>query len=290
MKYFNKEWYELMQKQFMTDGITEIQDKEYSDKEIEELYNIELKKEIERAFEEYNTPPDYSFLEEVINGDEPFNPENWIIVSEDEEIIIKPNSKEEVMENLLKENEKELEEFNNRPPFEEKEVIENFEESYKTMLEDKEYLPKWVYEEVDNRLIALNLLPKSVFKRLCLEERKSKKKFEKIMKVANEDLSRQDVFKELFTKLNFHDDRIIGFNKHENNYVMTIENYEEKIIKIIFEETKIIELENIDFENCYWLYEEVYRKNNIYEVHLMVESEGLKYITFKCSNIVFKED
>ena len=33
MKYFNKEWYELMQKQFMTDGITEILDKDYSNKD-----------------------------------------------------------------------------------------------------------------------------------------------------------------------------------------------------------------------------------------------------------------
>ena len=43
MKYFNKEWYELMQKQFMTDGITEILDKDYSNKEIEELYLNENK-------------------------------------------------------------------------------------------------------------------------------------------------------------------------------------------------------------------------------------------------------
>lgn len=284
MKYFNKEWYELMQKQFMTDEIIEILDKDYSDKEIEELYNAELKKEIERAYEDYNTPPDYSFLEKLINGKEPFNPEDWIIVSEEEKIIV-PTSKEQVIENFLKEKEKSLEEFNNRIPFDEKSVEEDFEETYKIMLEDKEHFPEWVYDEVDNRLIALNLLPKNILKRLRAEEKVNKKKYEKIIKKANKDLSRQDKDRDLFTKLSFHDYRIIGFDKKEDNYEMTIENYEDNLIKIIFENAKIIEYEDIDFKNCFWLYEEVYKNNNMYEVHLMVDSNGLKDLTLKCKEI-----
>lgn len=283
MKYFNKEWYELMQKQFMTDEIKEIPDKEYLDKEVEELYNQELKKEIEREREAYNTPPDYSFLEELLN--KPFNPENWIIVSDDEETIIVPKSKEEVIKNLSEEKEKSLEEFNNRPDFDEKEIIEFFKQSYKTMLDIKDFYPKWVYEEVDNRLIALNLLPKKVLKKLRAEEKENKKKYEKIMKKANKDLSRQDILKELYSKLNFHDDRIIEFDKQKNNYVMNIENYEDKIIKIIFKDAEIIECEELNFKNCFWLYEEVYKENDKYEVHLMVESGGLKYITLKCKEI-----
>lgn len=285
MKYFNKEWYELMQKQFMTDGITQIPDKEYSDKEIEEMYNKELKKEIERAYEDYNTPPDYTFLEELINGDEPFEPENWIIIDEDTDTAVVPTSKEEVIENISREKERDLEEFNNRPPFDEKEVIEDFEETYKSMLEIKDFFPKWVYEEVDNRLLALNFLPKSALKKLKAEEKENKKKFDKIMKEADEDFSRQDIFEELYTKFNFHDDRIVGFEKQGNNYVMTIENYEDEVIQIVFEEAEIIELEELDFENCYWLYEEIYKENNTYEVHIMVYSNGLKYVTMKCKDI-----
>ena len=285
MKYFNKEWYELMQKQFMTDGITEILDKDYSNKEIEELYNIELKKEIERAYEDYNTPPDYSFLEEILNEQFSFNPEDWIIVSEDEETLIVPNSKEELLKMLLKEKEKNLEEFNNRGNFNEKEVIDYFEKSYKTMLEVKDFFPEWVYDEVDNRLIALNLLPKNILKKLRAEEKVNKKKYEKIIKKANKDLSRQDKDRDLFTKLSFHDYRIIGFDKKEDNYEMTIENYEDNLIKIIFENAKIIEYEDIDFKNCFWLYEEVYKNNNMYEVHLMVDSNGLKYLTLECKEI-----
>lgn len=267
---------------------TGIPDKQYSDKEIEALYNKELKKEIERAYEDYNTPPDYSFLEELINGDEPFNAEDWLIVDEDKDTTIVPTSKEEVIENLSKEKEKDLEEFNNRPAFDEKEVIEEFNQSYKAMLEIKDYLPKWVYEEVDNRLIALNFLPKSVLKKLRVEEKENKKKFDNIMKEARKVLNKQNVPEGILDKLNLHDDRITGLDKQGNNYVMTIENYDDEVIQIVFEEAEIIELEKLDFENCYWLYEEIYKENNTYEVHIMVESNELKYVTVKCREIKIK--
>lgn len=288
MKYFNKEWYRLMQNQFITEGITQIEDKKYSEKEIEEFYNIELQKEIDREKEDYNTPPDYSFLDDLINGNEPFEPEDWIIVDEDTDAVIVPTSKEEVIANISKEKEKELEEFNNRLPFDKKSVEEDFEETYKIMLEDKEHFPKWVYEEVDNRLIALNLLPRSVLKKLRAEEKANKKNFDKIMKQARNVLRKQKVSEKIQDQLSLHDERIIGFEKQENNYVMTIESYENKVIQIVFEETEILEYEEINFENCFWLYEEIYKEKNVYEIHLMVESDGLKYITLKCKEIKFE--
>jgi len=288
MKYFNKEWYELMQKQFMTDGITEIPDKKYSDKEIEELYNKELKKEIERAYEDYNTPPDDSILKELISGEIEFNSEEWIFVDEENDTVVEPTSKEQVIANLSREHEEAVKEFNNRPPFDENEVIQDFKQSYKAMLEIKEYFPKWVYEEVDNRLLALNFLPKSALKKLKAEEKEINKKFDKIMKESRKVLSKQNVPEEIQNQLSLHDARIVGFDKQGNNYVMTIENYEDKVIQIVFDEAEIIEFEELDFENCYWLYEEIYKENNAYEVHIMVYSDGLKYVTLRCKYIKFK--
>lgn len=288
MRYFNKEWYELMQKQFMTDGIKEIENKRYSDKEIEELYNQELRKEIERAYEDYNTPPDDSILNELISGKIEFNKEEWIFVDEENNTVVEPTSKEQVIANFSREYKEAVEEFNNRPAFDEKEVIEEFNQSYKAMLEIKDYFPKWVYDEVDNRLIALDLLPKSVLKKLRVEEKENKNKFDKIMKEARKVLRKQNVADEIIEKLNLHDDKIIGLKNQGKDYEMTIENYEDEIIKIIFEEAEIIEIERINFENCYWLYEEIYRRNDIYEVHILAESEGLKYITLKCKEIIIK--
>ena len=45
MKYFNKEWYELIEKAHYTVGIEPIEDKEYTEKDILKLYNKKLKEE-----------------------------------------------------------------------------------------------------------------------------------------------------------------------------------------------------------------------------------------------------
>ena len=48
MKYFTKEWYDLMQRQFSTSGLRRIPDKPYSDREIKQFYHQQLQEEIER--------------------------------------------------------------------------------------------------------------------------------------------------------------------------------------------------------------------------------------------------
>lgn len=46
MKFYTKEWYDLRQHLHYTCGVKKIPDKEYSDKEIRELYYLALKKEV----------------------------------------------------------------------------------------------------------------------------------------------------------------------------------------------------------------------------------------------------
>lgn len=46
MKFYTKEWYDVMQHLHYTCGVKKIPDKEYSDKEIRELYYLALKKKV----------------------------------------------------------------------------------------------------------------------------------------------------------------------------------------------------------------------------------------------------
>ncbi len=55
MKYYTKEWYELMQRQHYTSGLTKIPDKIYSDQEIQAFYDHDLQKEIEHDRKFYET-------------------------------------------------------------------------------------------------------------------------------------------------------------------------------------------------------------------------------------------
>ena len=288
MKFYNKEWYELMQNtDYSTENIRELPNKKYSDKEIKEIYNEELEKEINIAYEEFNTPPDFSeILEEIMDEDYCFNSEDWVVLEEGRSVR-KAESKEEVVKSLLEEEKQALEEFENRGTFNKKEVIKDFKKMYKMELKYKYEFPKWLYDEVDNRLIALKALPKDVLDKLRKEEKVNKEKFNKIEEEADRILKKQKLSYDIINNFNFHDYPILGFNKVENGYEMVLENYESEIIKVLFENAENIELEKLNFKDCYFLYDEIYSVDGGYEVHMMVESKGLKYVTLRCRDIKF---
>ena len=55
MKYYTKEWYQLMQRLHYTSGLTKIPDKVYSDQEIRAFYDHDLQKEIAHDRQFYET-------------------------------------------------------------------------------------------------------------------------------------------------------------------------------------------------------------------------------------------
>ena len=65
MKYYTKEWYDLMQKQHYTSGMTVVPDKEYTDDEIRAFYEHDLAEEVE-------------YSRSIYRGEEPFDPTETI--------------------------------------------------------------------------------------------------------------------------------------------------------------------------------------------------------------------
>ena len=61
MRYYTKEWYELMQGLHYVSGMIVVPDKEYTDAEIQAFYDADLAEEIERdrsIYEEWQRPFD----------------------------------------------------------------------------------------------------------------------------------------------------------------------------------------------------------------------------------------
>ena len=78
-------------------------------------------------------------------------------------------------------------EYENRPPFDPAETIQMFEESYRTRMKyGSSRFPGWVLEKVDKQLLALNLLPESVYSLLKMEERANQKALRAINKRQKE--------------------------------------------------------------------------------------------------------
>lgn len=290
MKYFTKEWYELMQNMHYTEGFEPIEYKEFTDEDIKMLYDIKLREWIEEEKKAYEDKPDYSDIYEMLENKE-FNPSEWLFVDEKNKQVIEPATKQEVFEHLKQEEKQAIKEYNKRKPFDEKRSEKEFSEFYKTMLITDEMLPKWVYEKVDKRLIALGYLPQSVFNKLKVEENVNKGKYENIEKAAINILYSQNISEEIYANFNFHDEVIKSFKSKDDDYIMKImhsdfiEDYTETVI---FKKAVVIEKEELIFGQSIYLYDEIYKIDDGYEVHIMYECEGLKYLTIKCSDIKFK--
>ena len=81
MRFFTKEWYELMQHTDDTMLLRKIPDREYSDDDIAALYKKEEKRFIVSERRDYNRPP--ILLTDVLDlTSMPFDPEDWLDIDE----------------------------------------------------------------------------------------------------------------------------------------------------------------------------------------------------------------
>ena len=75
------------------------------------------------------------------------------------------------------------------------------------------HFPQWVQESVDPRLLALNRIPESAYKRLKKEERANRRAFEKIEAKAAAVLDVQDIPEEIRSQFRFHDADVLAIKK-----------------------------------------------------------------------------
>ena len=274
MRFYTKEYYTLMMNLGMTDMYEPIIEKDYTDDEIDELYQKALDKYIEEERASYDEPP-------VLFVDEDGNAED------------------------LEDFEAEVEEFENREPFDEKEAAEEFEELYKDNLEEPdEDLPEWVKETVDPRILAMYFMPEKIYRKLAEEDKANEEKFEALDEKADEALEdmRGDLpeeYEELMDLLEelenaYVIEAAIGSGEIELKLEGWDDEGEEAVFKLRFDEAEVLENEGIeahsekdedgDIESdCELLYSEIYVEDGRPEFHMFFDNNGLKYLTFRCA-------
>ena len=162
MRYFTKEWYELTNKTAYTAMLDIIDAENVSFKDI---YLFKLDKELESAKRRHNTKPKKPNFDENLN-DENINFNEWIVYSEEKGDYVIPTTKQQVLDSIDREYQRQLVEFNNREEFDEEAFIDAFNETYQFTLKNiKNMYPKWLLEEVDKRILALDLITKDAYTR-----------------------------------------------------------------------------------------------------------------------------
>ena len=330
MRVYTKEWHELSDYLTSVDMFEPIEDGDYSDEDIEKLHQKALENYLKEERELYDEPPYFDLKEwKEDNPKEDFDPEDYLIadITEDgEEVNFRnPESYEELLEYTKREYEHEIKEYEEREPFNEKEETELFEEMYNDSLgEPDEDIPAWVRETVDPRLIALGLLPKSIYKNLEEEKESKQKRFDELDEIADrvleeyEDEESSEEYEDFEEKLSdMQSGYVLSAGKVGSSYEIEIVDwdYEDddceeddeddeseypQVRRVFtFSNAGIIEDEGLVFEsetdedgdvltNCELMDYELYEDNGRYEAHMLFDNSehGLKYLTLSCDGLV----
>lgn len=157
----------------------------------------------------------------------------------------------------------------------------------------KKKLPKYILDEVsDIRVLALGYASKNVYNKIekyCeANERYVKKMMNDYDKYYEKEFKKKKpIFLDDFY---FHDCVIVASRYVNNDIIFYINNKYEfaKKNKIIFKNGKIIKQES-EFKNLMWLYEEIYRVNGKYEIHVLLANETgkLRNIIIECADVQY---
>lgn len=263
MKYLTKEWYAKMQRTDLYFGL-QISKKaeEYSDNYYQTLYNKAQKRHI-KDFSDFTSYKKIKkiFLENI--------DDNSNLTDKDIEREFKNLNKEMFFGMSIEEN------FDYR----QKQIIERL----------KTDIPEEILNKVkDIRVLALGYVSSEVYKLLkeyCdINEKFVEEKFREYERIESEQFKNEAIG---FLEESFHDCFVIDINKEKNNLVIQLDNNHSFTNKtnIVFQNYNTILDENIN--KSWWLYEEVYKNNDRYEVHILTSGDmGLKELIVDCDDII----
>ncbi len=302
MRFFTKEWVEAMQNNPSPEGFDIIEDREYSDEEIQEIYEAKLEEDIRMDEEFHNTPPDkddYIFELEELSLEEVV----IIYIDEDgEEIYRNPESLEELREYQEASYEQKLQEFEEREEYDREEYSELFEFNYQTMLNDSDYFPEWVFDEIDPRLVALNYLTEDLYNQLDKLSETADEYVQSVIDAYDEVYEQENIPEDILHLIDLHDANIEGIEEVDGDILFTVkpEHYddEDDAETLVFENAKFLEFEEFNTESAeefdgktptFFLYEEVYNSGDGYEFHFLLgdysEEDPHKYLTIYADDI-----
>lgn len=248
-----------------------IVDKDYSDEEIEELFQQALDRYVEEERADYDEPPE-------------------LVIDEDDD-------EDELDFQSM------IDEYMNREPFDEEESAEDFRGMYNDNLEEPdEDLPAWVRETVDPRILAMYFMPEKIYRQLAEEDEANEERFDELDGLADEALEKNleelpEEYRELADVLEELENLSILEAKLDGGELeFTFQDWDDEGDEIerslSFVDVEVIEDEGLEVScwededgdaesDCELLFSEVYLEDGTPEVHMLFDNNGLKYFTFR---------
>lgn len=279
MKYFTKEWYELCQRTNLDYNLKVDERASVKDEKLyESLYKKEERRTVELERDVYDFDP-----RELINSENaPFIEEDGH--EEKREFIFLSDSQRENFEAAVKA-------YDKRLPFDEAKVKKDFARAMKL---NEERLVASLTEEIvnkvaDMRVLSLGYCTNEVLAEIKKLSKANERAMEKVIRDYTKAQKEENLPKRI-GKLTFHDCEVMDFYIENADATMTFDNAGgfTDDDKIIFKSAEITKMSG-KIIGAYWLYEEVYRCGEGYEIHILFSKEKLSELIIKCSDVIVEK-
>ena len=287
MKYLTKEWYELCQRMGLHFGMRVHNGANIYDEALYlRLYKRKEKEFVKMQREVYDVDPRFMLeqdgctlvpLDKFASGE--------VINEDDKEVYCMPLEERERIQKLI-------EEYDVRPPFDEKKCREKFrilQETLKKEIPDK--LPPELLQQIaDMRVFSLGYCTREVLNYLKRLSKENKKKVDSVLSEYSKVQQSEQIPRIIRERFDFHDCEVTELTV-DKKVVMRLDTRGgfTSFNMIAFTASEIIKQDE-HIVGSTWIYDELYRTERGYEAHMLFwAGEGLKELIIRCNDIVIEE-
>ena len=287
MRYLTKEWYELCQQTGLHFGMRVHNGVDIYDEALYlGLYKRKEKEFVKMQREVYDVDPRFMLEQDgctLVPLDKFASCEE---INEEDKVIYHMLPEEKDLIQKL------IDEYDVRPPFDEKKCREEFcihQETTKKETTDK-IPPKLLQQIADIRVFSLGYCTKEILSQLKGLSKENEKKMNRVLDEYSKAQQEENIPQLIRERFGFHDCEVTEFTVGKNDVVMHLDTRGgfTNFNMITFATSEIIKQED-HIVGSTWLYEELYRTENGYEAHMLFWTDaGMSELIICCNDIIIE--
>lgn len=286
VRYLTKEWFELCQRTGLHFGKRVHSGANIRDEALyKRLYSRKEKQYVKQEREIYDIDPRYMLKFDgtpLVPAGKFFRGEE--IREEDTLVYQMPSEERREIEKLIAD-------YDARPPFDESGCKQKFKDIQEWNCRDSiGQLPGGLIDQIaDIRVFSLGYCTKEILQQLKQHSKSNQKQMQFIMNEYREVQQAEQIPEYLRDKFHFHDCRVTDIH-FARNLVIQLDSRGEftSLNHVTFVAPEIMQLDE-HIVGSSWLYNELYRVDDGYEVHVLFAGKDMPELILRCKDIVIEE-
>ncbi|WP_342554916.1 DUF4085 family protein [Paenibacillus sp. FSL R7-0652] len=283
MKFLTNEWYDLCQQTGLHFGMRVHRGAASLDEALfERLYKRKEKEYVKFQREMYDTDPRYMLEHDgqvLTRADKAFSGEE--VTPADQIVYHMPPEERERIENMIAE-------FDARPAFDTKKCKEDYEQSMRGHYEfHAERLPTEILEQIaDIRVFSLGYCTREVMEQLKKKSAENTEEMQRVQQAYREVMAAQQIPVDVRRRIQFHDCTVTELLTGDDLVIrFDTDGGFTEVNKLTLTAAEIVKQKG-EIVGTYWLYEELYRIDNGYELHVLLDGGSKPELIVRCADII----